>query len=130
MAIATYVGVVQEGRIRLEERVTLPEGSRVYVVVPTLVDERTARRKANRWLAEWVGDMVMADRAEQVQLPDGRPVWRFGAFITSLAHNPIGPIGHVDVEASSGLVLTDIQMAQEMIARGECLVPAPSPPER
>lgn len=129
MAVATYIGVVQEGRIHLEERPPLPEGSLVYVVVPAMVDERTARRKANRWLAEWVGDMVMADRAERVQLPDGRLTWRFGAFITSLSHDPIGPIGHVDVGATSGTVMASEQVAQEMIARGERLVSASSSPE-
>lgn len=61
MAVATYIGVVREGQIRLAESITLPEGSQVYVVVPAVMDEHIARHKANRWLIENVGNMVMAD---------------------------------------------------------------------
>ena len=43
----------------------------------------------------------------------------FGAFVTAPSHEPIGPIGYVDVDATSGVVLTDKRVTQEMIARGE-----------
>ena len=129
MAVATYIGVVQKGLIHLDERVALPEGTKVHVVVPGLVDEHAARRKANRWPAEWVGDIVMADRAEQVQSSNGRLIWRFGAFITSPSHAPLGPIGYVDVDAVNGVVLTDRSAAQEMITRGEHLISTLSSPE-
>lgn len=39
MAILTFEGVVENGRIRLRDNVTLPERSKVYVVIP---DEGTA----------------------------------------------------------------------------------------
>ena len=52
MENATYAGVIQDGQIRLDADVRLPEGSRVTVIGPTALDERSARRKANRWLVE------------------------------------------------------------------------------
>jgi len=57
--LQTHEGMVQSGRIRLPAGVKLPEGARVYVTVVPALDERSARRKAARWLAENVGDRVM-----------------------------------------------------------------------
>jgi len=34
MSVLTLEGVVENGQIRLRDRVTLPEGTRVYVVIP------------------------------------------------------------------------------------------------
>ena len=81
------------------------------------MDEYAARRKANRWLVERVGNMVMAD--QPVLTPSGnRPVWRFGAFVTSLSHAPRGPIGHLDVDATTGDVLANDHTIKEMKRRG------------
>ena len=84
------------------------------------VDEHTARRKANRWLVERVGNMVMADRPLLTQF-EGQPVWRFDAVVTSLSQAPRGPIGHVDVDAATGQVLADDHDAERMKQRGASL---------
>jgi hypothetical protein len=118
MAVATYIGVVREGCIHLIEPAPLSEGSQVYVVVPAVVDERTAHRKANRWLMENIGNMVMADHPALIQ-SNRQTLWRFGAFITALSHEPLGPIGHVDVNAATGEVLADPRTAAEMIQHGK-----------
>ena len=81
------------------------------------VDEHTARRRANRWLVERVGNMVMADHPILTQ-SEGQPVWRFDAFVTSLSHAPRGPIGYVDVDATTGDVLADDRAVEEMRQRG------------
>lgn len=81
------------------------------------VDQHTARRKANRWLVGRVGNMVMADRPTLTQC-EGQPTWRFGAFVTSLHSAPRGPIGHVDVDATTGDVLTDDAAVEDMRQRG------------
>ena len=81
------------------------------------VDEYTARRKANRWLVERVGNMVMADHPILTQ-SEGQPVWRFDAFVTSLSHAPRGPIGYVDVDATTGDVLADDRAVEEMRQHG------------
>lgn len=124
MDVETYVGVVAKGQIRLLEPTVLPEGSRVYVVVPTsesdFLDERIARRKANRWLLENVGNLVMADHP-QLKQADNRIIWEFGAFLTAQGRQPVGPIGNVMVDARSGGVLNDAETIEEMIVRGESL---------
>ena len=84
------------------------------------VDEGTARRKANRWLVERVGNMVMADQPRLVQSED-RLVWRCDAFVTSLSHPPRGPIGHVDVDATTGEVLATERAVEEMRRHGVSL---------
>ncbi|HEX9839520.1 MAG TPA: hypothetical protein VGA72_09245 [Anaerolineales bacterium] len=45
MAVTTYEGVVEKGKIRLKSDVKLPENIKVYVVVPELQIEKkkTAR---------------------------------------------------------------------------------------
>jgi len=84
------------------------------------IDEYTARRKANRWLVERVGNMVMADHPTLTQ-SEGKPVWRFDAVVTSLSHAPRGPIGHVDVDAATGQVLADDHDVERMKLRGASL---------
>jgi hypothetical protein len=84
------------------------------------IDEHTARRKANRWLVGRVGNMVMADCPTLTQ-SEGQPAWRFGAFVTSLHSAPRGPIGHVDVDATTGDVLTGEAAVEDMRQRGASL---------
>ena len=43
MTITAYEGVVEKGKIRLKLGVRLPEKAKVYVVVPDLEIEKTAR---------------------------------------------------------------------------------------
>ncbi|MCP4420773.1 MAG: hypothetical protein GY805_29540 [Chloroflexi bacterium] len=60
MSSITYSGIVRQGKIELKDALAVPEGQQVYVVVPQ-IDEQAARRKANRWLLDNVGNMLMAD---------------------------------------------------------------------
>jgi len=43
MLITAIKGLVENGQIRLCERVSLPENARVYVIVADVLDERSAR---------------------------------------------------------------------------------------
>lgn len=43
MSVATFEGVVEQGQIRLTTNARLPEGARVYVVLPDVVIEQFAR---------------------------------------------------------------------------------------
>lgn len=121
----TYRGFIREGRVEFETPVTLPEGSRVIVLAATL-DEPTARRQANRWLAERVGNVVGTRKPGVLLQKENRTVWRFEVFITGLTYTtPPGPLGQVDVEANTGQVLNSEQSAQEMIDYGQALTTHP-----
>ncbi|MDI6769041.1 MAG: hypothetical protein QMD04_05135 [Anaerolineales bacterium] len=48
MTITTYEGVVEKGKIRLNIGVRLPDNTKVYVVVPEVQAERTARMMTPR----------------------------------------------------------------------------------
>jgi len=124
MMLRTYEGTIRHGKVRLPADATLPEGARVHVTILPGVDEQSARRKANRWLAESVGDMVMADQGRMDQAGERR-VWRFGVFVTALSREPFGPIGYVDIDVDTGAVLTDNTIAEEIAQRGERLERAP-----
>jgi len=82
------------------------------------IDEHLARRKAARWLAENVGDMVMPGAATLIH-EARRAVWRFPAMVGSPFDEPRGPIGHVDVDAENGAVLASPALAGEMIQNAE-----------
>ncbi|MEW5828389.1 MAG: hypothetical protein AB1846_05815 [Chloroflexota bacterium] len=43
MTITTYEGIVEKGKIRLKTGIRLPEKAKVYVIVPDLQVEKTAR---------------------------------------------------------------------------------------
>ncbi len=42
MAVSTFEGVVENGQIRLPESITLPDRTRVYVVIPDFETTRQA----------------------------------------------------------------------------------------
>jgi hypothetical protein len=117
--LQTFEGVVQRGHVRLPAGTPLRDGARVIVTVLPAVDEHHARRRANGWLGEHVGNMVMAWRPTLMQLSDSRQVWRFGAFVGMLSSEPFGPIGFVDVDAETGEVLASEEEAERMAQRGE-----------
>lgn len=48
MKVATYEGVVENGRVRLLDDVVLPEKTRVYVVVPGIEAKRVVHIRSPR----------------------------------------------------------------------------------
>ena len=42
-AVRTFEGTVENGQIRLQEGVTLPERAKVYVIVPEALSEQPSR---------------------------------------------------------------------------------------
>jgi hypothetical protein len=122
-AFTQYQGIVRRGRIELPAQTELPEGSRVVVIVTgpvTIVEEPVARRKATHWLIETVGNMLAADEGRLVE-EGGRPVWRFGAYVTGRGHEPLGPVGHVDVDAHQGELIPDERQAQRLLTNAKTL---------
>ena len=117
MTVTTYPAVVRDGRVEPVEPLNLPDGSAVYIVAQVEIGAQTARKKANGWLVEHVGNLVMADDGVLGQR-DGRWVWRFNAYLTSLSHAPRGPIGQVELAADTGQVLNDPNTVDEMYQRG------------
>ncbi len=107
MNTATYPGTLRQGRIEVKNRMNFPEGQQVYIFVPQ-VNVQTACRKANRWLLDNAGNMLMADQGELRQI-DGQMVWQFGIFITSSNHSPQGPVDYIDLLAANGRVISDAE---------------------
>ncbi len=50
-----------------------------------------------------------------------RLIKRFSAFVTSLSKEPFGPIGYLEVDADSGIILADDPLAEEIARHGERL---------
>jgi hypothetical protein len=117
--LQTYEAVVQHGNIRLPADV--PDGTRVFVtIVPALLEERQARRKAALWLAENVGDACMPGSATLVQAANRR-TWHFPVMLGSPFHDPRGPIGYLDVDAETGDVLATATLLDELTHNAENL---------
>ena len=58
-------------------------------VVPTGITYAAAKRKANSWLLNEVGNLLLADDGELAQ-SGGRWVWRFGIYLTAPSYEPRG----------------------------------------
>ena len=43
MSVITLEGIVEHGQIRLKDNITLPESTQVYVIIPGVKIEKTAR---------------------------------------------------------------------------------------
>ena len=114
MPISTYVGTLRDGKVEISEPIDLPDGSEVSVVVPSLLDKQSARRKANGWLISDVAYMLLAQHGE-LQKAFDRLVWQFEVFVTSSTSEPRGPIGQILVDASTGHVLDSEQTKQNLI---------------
>ncbi len=85
------------------------------------VDEREARRKAGSWLLGNVSYMAGVEEVGLLVERDGRAVWRFNAFLTGQSHPALGPLGQVDVDATTGEVLADSRLARKLIKHGQAL---------
>jgi hypothetical protein len=48
MALTTYEGIVEKGKIRLKTGVRLPENAKVYVIVPDAEPRKTVRIRTPR----------------------------------------------------------------------------------
>ena len=117
--LQTYEAVVRRGNIQLPADV--PDGARVFVtIVPALLEERIARRKAAIWLAENVGDACMPGSATLARSKNWR-TWHLPVMLGSPFHDPCGPIGYIDVDAETGEVLAAATLSAELTYNAENL---------
>ena len=85
-----------------------------------VVSPEVARRQANVWLLENVGNLL---RAETPELVAGeRLIWRVDVVLTSPTRGTVGRVGQLEIDSSTGDVVTDATLAQEIIAYAQALV--------
>ena len=77
-----------------------------------VLSAEAARREANFWLLENVGNLLRADNLELV-LGD-RLVWRSDIVLTSPTRGTIGVVGRLEIDAITGEVLADETLAEEL----------------
>ena len=92
------------------------------------IDAATARRKATGWLVSDVGNLMLGGNPALV-ITD-RTVWRVPILLSSPKRGVVGQIGTVDVDATTGEVLFDDALIQELIDRGREAVRSAPPPEK
>ncbi len=92
------------------------------------VDAPSARRKATGWLASEVGNLLLG--GDPALVIADRTVWRVPVLLTSPERGVVGQIGTVDVDATTGEVLSDDRLIQELIECGRQVARStPSPAE-
>ena len=84
-----------------------------------VLSAETARRQANVWLLENVGNLLRAESPELV-LGD-QLVWRLDVALTSPTRGWIGSVGRLEVDATTGEILANETLAQEIIPRAHAL---------
>jgi hypothetical protein len=78
-----------------------------------------ARRQANLWLLENVGNLL---RAEDPELIAGELlIWRLNVMLTSPQRGTVGQVGRLEVEATTGNVMASDALAQEMLDHAQTL---------
>jgi hypothetical protein len=90
----------------------------VHVQAEVLAAE-VARRRANVWLLEHIGNLL---RAESPELVLGeRLVWRVEVMLTSPSRGRVGLLGRLELDAITGDVLADESLAEELLPRAQAL---------
>ena len=90
----------------------------VHVQAEVLSAE-VARRRANVWLLDHIGNLLRAESPELV-LGD-RLVWRVDVMLTSPSRGRVGVIGRLELDALTGDVLADESLAEELLPRARVL---------
>ena len=104
------VGVVEPQRLSIT----------IEIDADVRVSAMEAQREATVWLLDNVGHLAMVD---QPRLIIGhRTIWQVPVMLSSPAHSPIGPIGHVEVDAHTGQVLEETNTAEKLIHNGRDFV--------
>lgn len=84
-----------------------------------VLSAEVARRRANVWLLENIGNLL---RAESPELVLGeRLVWRVDVTLTSPSRGRVGVIGRLEIDATTGEILADESLAEELLPRAQAL---------
>jgi hypothetical protein len=78
-----------------------------------VLSAETARRAANVWLLENVGNLLLADAPELIL--DENLMWRVDVILTSPKRGWIGRVGRLELDAKTGDILADESVIQEII---------------
>ena len=120
----THLGTIREGKLEIDVPVDLPEGTQVCVTLSTIIDQEVACRKANKWLMKYVGN-VNTERQGQLHQEGNQLVWRFTAFVSGVATDPIGPVGQISVDAQTGEPLSPEETIETLMTQIAQLAPLP-----
>lgn len=82
-----------------------------------VVAPEVARRRANVWLLENAGNLL---RAESPELVIDEPLlWRFDVVLTHPKTGTVGRMGRIEVDATTGGIITDIAEVQAILDRAD-----------
>ena len=99
-----------------------PEASRLKVSVhiqAEVLSAQVVRQQANVWLLENVGNLLRAASPELV-LGD-QLIWRIDVMLTSPTRGEIDRVGRLEIEATTGQVLANDTLIQEITTRAHAL---------
>lgn len=83
------------------------------------LDAAAAQHKATAWLVSEVGNLLMGDTPSLVI--GAQTVWRVPVLLSSPSRGIVGQVGSVDIDATSGAILADPSLAQELAAHARQL---------
>jgi hypothetical protein len=85
-----------------------------------IISAEAARREVNFWLLENIGNLLRAENPELVV--GDRLVWRLDIVLTSPTRGRVGPVGRVEIEATTGEVLADETLVKELSPRAHAFI--------
>ncbi len=85
-----------------------------------VLSAEAARRAANYWLLENIGNLLRAENPELVL--GERLVWRIDISLTSPTRGQVSVIGRLELDATTGQILADETLAEELLPRVHALI--------
>jgi hypothetical protein len=84
----------------------------ISTVQTEMISAEAARKQANVWLLENVGNLLRAESPELVLMD--KPVWRVAVSLTSPNLGSVGCVGNLELDAVSGEVLDSERVMAEL----------------
>ncbi|MEZ4866771.1 MAG: hypothetical protein R3C14_35955 [Caldilineaceae bacterium] len=82
-------------------------------VQPVEIPAKIARQKVNVLMLERVGNLLLADEPQLIEIGSGRWVWRVPVDLTHSQHGRVGRVAEIDVDAYSGMIdYTDMLLVE------------------
>ncbi len=93
----------------------------VYIE-PEILPAETARKRANVWLLYNVGNLLRAEQPKLMLTNQRQLYWGVDVMLTSPSVGNLGRVGQLEIDATTGEILNNLNVAQEIMTNVQSLV--------
>jgi hypothetical protein len=96
----------------------------ISVVATVQIDATTARRRVTAWLVSEVANLLVGGTPQLVI--GQQTLWRVPVLLTSSQLGTIGPVGTVDVDATTGQIFVSPELKKQILTNAKRAARSPS----